>query len=69
MKSNHSNETIQIKTTQQYFPAVPSIMLYKVVLPFDSVENSLKCDHSNESSRAVQSSGAVHYAHKATSTF
>ena len=41
--------TIQIKTTEQYFPVVLFIMLYKVVLMFQSVDEILKCDHSNES--------------------
>ena len=29
-------------------PAVLFIMLYKVVLTFESVDEILKCDHSNE---------------------
>ena len=37
-------------------------MLYKVVLSFESVDEILKCDHSNESYRAVLSCGAVYYA-------
>ena len=41
--------TIQIKATEQYFPVVLFIMLYKVVLTFESVNEILKCDHSNES--------------------
>ena len=41
--------TIQIKATEQYFPVVLSIMLYKVVITFESVDEILKCDHSNES--------------------
>ena len=41
--------TIQMKGTEQYFPAVLFIMLYKVVLTFESVEEILKCDHSSES--------------------
>ena len=41
--------TIQIKATEQYFPVVPFIMLYKVVLNFESVGEMLMCDHSNES--------------------
>ena len=41
--------TIQMKATEQYFPVVPFIMLYKVVLTFESVAEILKCDHSNES--------------------
>ena len=31
----------------------PFVMLYKVVLPFDSVNEIPKCDHSNESYRAA----------------
>ena len=41
--------TIQMKATEQYFPVVLFIMLYKVALPFESVDEILKCDHSNES--------------------
>ena len=40
--------TIQMKATEQYFPMVPFIMLYTVVLTFESVDEILKCDHSNE---------------------
>ena len=36
--------TIQMKATEQYFPVVLFIMLYKVVLTFDSVDETLKCD-------------------------
>ena len=38
-----------MKTTEQYFPVVLLIMLYKVVLTFESVDEILKSDHSNES--------------------
>ena len=41
--------TIQVKATEQYFPVVLFITLYKVVLTFESVDEILKCDHSNES--------------------
>ena len=41
--------TIQVKATEQYSPVVLFIMLYKVVLTFESVDEILKCDHSNES--------------------
>ena len=34
--------TIQIKATEQYFPVVLFIMLYKVVLSFESVDEILK---------------------------
>ena len=37
-----------MKATEQYFPVVLFIMLYKVVLTFGSVDEILKCDHSNE---------------------
>ena len=37
--------TIQIKTTEQYFLVMLFIILYKVVLPFESVDEILKCDH------------------------
>ena len=51
-----------MKTTEQYFPVVPFIMLYKVVLTFESVDEILKCDHSNESYRAVLFCRTVYYA-------
>ena len=41
--------TIQMKATEQYFPVVLFIMLYKVVLTFEPVEEILKCGHSSES--------------------
>jgi len=41
--------TIQMKAIEQYFPVVLFVMLYKVVLTFESVEEILKFDHSNES--------------------
>ena len=38
-----------MKATEQYFPVVLFIMLYKAFLPFESVDEILiKCDHSNE---------------------
>ena len=40
---------IQMKATEQYFSVVLLIMLYKVVLLFESVDEILKCDHPNES--------------------
>ena len=52
--------TIQMKATEQYFPVVLFIMLYKVVLTFESVDEILKCDHSNESYWAVFSCGTVY---------
>ena len=40
MKS--SSVTIQMKAIEQYFPVVLLIMLYKVVITFESVDESLK---------------------------
>ena len=45
------------------------IMLYKVILTFESVDKILKCDHSSESYCAVLSSGAVYYAVQGGSMF
>ena len=42
--------TIQMKATEQYFPVVLYlIMLHKVILTFDFVDEILWCNHSNES--------------------
>ena len=38
-----------MKATEQYFPVVLLIMLYKVVLAFESVDEIHESDHSNES--------------------
>ena len=38
-----------MKATEQYFPLVLFTTLSKVFLTFKSVDESLKCDHSNES--------------------
>ena len=54
--------TIQIKATEQYSPVALFIMLYKVVLTFESVGEIVKCGHSNESYWAVLSCGTVYYA-------
>ena len=40
---------IPMKATEQFFPVVLFFMLYKVVLTFESVDEILKCVHSNES--------------------
>ena len=40
-----------MKATEQYFPVVPFIMLYKVVLPFESLDEIVKRDHSNAYSK------------------
>ena len=40
---------IQMKAFEQLFPVVLFILLYKVVLTLEFVNEILKCDHSNES--------------------
>ena len=50
-----------MKATEEYFPVVLFIMLYKVVLPFESVDVILKCDHSNESYWEVLSCIALYF--------
>ena len=51
-----------MKAVEQSFPVVLFIMLYKVILTFQSVDDILGCDHSNESYWAVLSCGTVYYA-------
>ena len=58
-----------MKATEQYFPLVLFIILYKVVLTFESVDEILKCDHSNESYCAIRSCGTVYYAVQGGSNF
>ena len=49
-----------MKTTEQFFPVVLFIMLYKVDLTFESMDKILKCDSLHKSYRAVLSCGAVY---------
>ena len=58
-----------MKTTGQYFPVELFIVLYKVVLIFESMDEILKCHQSNESYWAVLSCGAVYYAVQGGSNF
>ena len=58
-----------MKVTKQCFPVVLFIMLYKVVLTFESVDEILKCDHSNESYEAVLSCGLFIMLYKMAVTF
>ena len=58
-----------MKATEQYFPVLLFIMLYKVVLTLESVNEILKRDHSNESYWAVLSCGAVYDAVQGGSNF
>ena len=61
--------TTEMKATEQYFPVVLFIMLYKVVLTFESVDEILWYDHSNESYWAVISCGTIYYAVQGGSNF
>ena len=45
------DEIIQTKATEQYFPVVLFIMLYKVVPTFETEDEILKCYHSNVASK------------------
>ena len=58
-----------MKAIEQYFHVVLFIMLYKVVLTFKSVDETLVCDHSNESYWAVFSCGTDYYAVQGGSNF
>ena len=64
--------TIQTKATKQPFPAVMFIMYNwctRKYYPFESVDEILKYDHSNESYWAVLSCGAVYYVVQDGSNF
>ena len=51
-----------MKAIEQDLHVVLFIMLYKVVLAFKSVDETLVCNHSNESCQAGLSCGAVYNA-------
>ena len=38
-----------MKAIEQYFPVVLFIVLYQVVITFESVDEILQCNHSNKS--------------------
>ena len=50
-----------MKAIEQYFPVVLFIVLYKVVLTFESVDGILNCDHSSKRFLAVLCFGAIYY--------
>ena len=62
MSTKALHVTIQMKAIEQYFHVVLFIMLYKVVLTFKSVDETLVWDHSNETYWAVLSCGSLCYA-------
>ena len=53
-----------MKVTEQYFPVVLFIMLNKVILTFESLDEILKCGNSNESY-----CGTVYYTVQGGSNF
>ena len=61
--------TIQMKTAKQCFHGGQFIMLYKVVQTFETVDEILKCDHSNESYWAVLYCDTVCYPVQGGSNF
>ena len=61
--------TIQMKASEQCFSVMRFIMLYKVILTFESVCEILWCDHSNESYGTVLSFGTLYYALQGGSNF
>ena len=58
-----------MRAFEQYFHVILFIMLYKVVLTFKSVNETLVCGHSNESFRAVLSCSTVYYVVQGGSYF
>ena len=57
-----------MKATEQYFPML-LFVLHNLVTTFEFVDEILKCDHLNETSLAVLSSGTVYYAVPGGSNF
>ena len=51
-----------MKATEQYFPVVLFIMLYKVILTIETMGETLNCDQSNETHWAVLSCCTVYQA-------
>ena len=56
--------TIQMKSTEMYFPMGLYIMLYKVTLTFEYLFVILQYNHSNECYRAVPSCTCGTFDHK-----
>ena len=54
---NSCGVTIQMKPLKQYFHMV--LFIQYVVLTFESVDETLWCDHSHETSSAVLSHGTI----------
>ena len=58
--------TIQTKATEQYFLVVLFIMLYEVAETFESVDETQRCDHSNESYSVYTSRHFIRQIHQLT---
>ena len=58
-----------MKAIEQDFPVVSFIMLYKLVITFESVDEIIKCGHLNLSYWAVLFCGTVYYAIQIGSNF
>ena len=58
-----------MKATEQYIPVILFIMLYKVVLTFNSVDQILKRDFWNESYWAVLSYDTIYFTVQGGSNF
>ena len=58
-----------MKATEQYFPVVLFIILFMVVLTFESVDEIQLCDHLNKSYWAVLSCETLYYASQGGSIF
>ena len=63
------DETKNHESYEQYFYLLLFITLYKVVQTFKSVDETLVCDHSNDSYWALLSCGTVCCAVKVVVTF
>ena len=61
--------TIQMEAMEQYLFVVLFIMLYKVVLTFEPMDEIINYNHSNESHWAVLSCGTVYFATQDGSKF
>lgn len=58
-----------MRATEQHFPVELFIMRNKIFLAFESVDESLKCDHSNEWLWATFSCGYIHSAPRVVLSF
>ena len=50
--------TIRMQATEQYFPVLLCVMLYKAFLTFESMDETLQCYRSKEISSSVLCCGA-----------